>query len=94
MKYKKLITELETFLKDCSATVTEDDYNEEAGYPKEDAMFDEILFIQFEKHLDNVGLLDLWNEMNEELDYDTKESTDAWNTICELVRAKIAELLR
>ena len=94
MKYKKLITELETFLKDCSVTVTEDDYNEEAGYPKEDAMFDAIFFIQFEKHLDNVGLTDLWYEMNEEVDYDAEEATDAWNTMCEMVRGKVAELLR
>ena len=96
--YYNLPKELKEFLKTYSVTPETVSFNTDAGYPIEDAMFDQVLFSDFCKHLRKTEKFNLWISLNDGMDKDVesreyRQATKIWNKICNLTTKKVKHLL-
>lgn len=98
MEQSSIATRLKDFLKNYSLDIKSVESNPNAGYPLEDAIFDQILFTDFCKYLRKIDEFDLWITLNEGMDKDVEskdyeEATKVWNKICNLTTKKVKHLL-
>ena len=94
MDLKKLEQAFETFLCSYTTDVSKIGYCNENGYPLKDALFDQILLVDFGiKYTKLHGLYTDWYAFNELLDMDNEKACKVWDKLCEFTYAKVDELL-
>lgn len=96
--YEKLIETLKTFLENYHRDLSEVKYNDDFGYSKHDAIFDEIFFEDFSDYLKQNHLWDLMCEFDEDMDKDVESeeydrATETWNLMCDMVDKKVEAYL-
>lgn len=94
--YNKLIKEYISFLANYTTNVDKVGYNNENGYPLEDALFDRILFCDFCQYLKKDDkMYRIWVKLSEELDDEYNVvADDVFAGLCELTKTKVEDLLR
>ena len=85
-KYKKYLDSYKT-------DISKIGYSDENGYPQKDAIFDQILIRDFNRHAKDNGYGDDWDNFNALVNIDDDEATGLWNRIGDLTTANVNQLL-